>query len=165
MGAVRPSPGTGGSMSDTSGSAVEFVGLTTIDDDEPVLLDLRLRLQPGSLTVLLGASEAGRSLLVRHLVGLTPPGAGTVRIDGTDLWAAGPDARVALRRRTGVMLGGSTVFDASLFGSLTAADNIRAGLAERGIGEEVRDQRCGQLLHDLRLQQWTEWSCTSLSRR
>lgn len=136
------------------GPAVELAGVTTVRGDTPVLLDLRLRVPAGEVTVLMGPSGSGKTTLVRHVVGLLRPDAGTVRVGGTDVWAADEAELRRVRHGLGVMLGGATLYDTSLFGSLTAADNIRAGLAERGIEPETRDRRCARLLRDLDLLPW-----------
>ncbi|MCE3554459.1 ATP-binding cassette domain-containing protein [Pseudonocardia sp. RS11V-5] len=142
-------------MPGSVGPAVELAGVTTVRDDAVVLLDLCLRVRPGEVTVLIGPSGAGKTTLVRHVVGLLRPDTGTVRFGGTDVWAAAPDELRRIRHGLGVMLGGATLYDTSLFASMTAADNVRAGLAERGVDAETRDRRCARLLQDLDLLPWT----------
>lgn len=141
-------------MSGSSGPAVVLTGVTTVRGGTPVLLNLHLRVQPGGVTVLMGPSGAGKTTLVRHVVGLVRPDAGTVRVDGVDVWATDETGLREVRRGLGVLLGGATLYDTSLFGSLTAADNIRAGLGDRGVEPEVQDRRCARLLADLDLVPW-----------
>ncbi|MCE3552861.1 ATP-binding cassette domain-containing protein [Pseudonocardia sp. RS11V-5] len=138
------------------GPGVELSRVTTVLDGDPVLVRLGLRLAPGSVTVLMGPSGAGKTTLVNHLAGLRAPDAGRVRIDGEDVFAASEDRLRALRRDSGVLLGGSSLFDTSLFGSLTAWENLGYGLGERGIGEAERDRRAVRLLSSLGLEQWRD---------
>lgn len=112
---------------------VRLDGITTVLDDTPVLSGLRLTLAPGEITVLMGASGAGKTTLVRHLAGLVPPDDGTIRIDDVDVWS-GEDAKVLeARRAMSVMLGGSSLFDTSIFASMTVLENLTYSLDPRGL--------------------------------
>ncbi|WP_181784809.1 ATP-binding cassette domain-containing protein, partial [Pseudonocardia pini] len=128
-------------MSAQRGPAVELSRVTTVRGGEPVLVRLGLRLAPGSVTVLMGPSGAGKTTLVNHLAGLGAPDAGRVRIGDEDVFAASEERLRALRRGSGVLLGGCSLFDTSLFGSLTAFENLGYGLGERGIDAAERDRR------------------------
>ena len=52
--------------------------------DEPILDDVRLALAPGEFAALVGPNGSGKSTLLRVLLGLLPPGAGTVQLFGED---------------------------------------------------------------------------------
>ncbi len=79
----------------------------------------------GELVALIGGSGSGKSVLVREIIGLLRPSAGHVRLLGTDIWAADATARVALRRRFGMMFQ-----DGALFSSLSVAQNVAVPLKE-----------------------------------
>lgn len=85
-----------------------------------VLRDVGFTLDPGELVVVLGASGAGKSALLRLVLGQAPPGAGSVTLDGyaTHLWD-----RADLARHVGALPQHAPVFDATL------AENI-AGLRQ-----------------------------------
>lgn len=89
---------------------------------------LRAEFPAGEVTVLMGPSGGGKTTLVRHLVGLLPPDSGTVLVGGRSVWELGPQQLAAMRKATGVMLGGSTLYETSVFGSLTVYDNVAAPL-------------------------------------
>jgi len=74
--------------------------------------------------VILGGSGSGKSTLLRCLVGLERPDAGTVRIQGVDIFSD-PQGLSALRRRMGMAFQGG-----ALFGSMTVAENIELPLVE-----------------------------------
>jgi phospholipid/cholesterol/gamma-HCH transport system ATP-binding protein len=74
--------------------------------------------------VILGGSGSGKSTLLRCLVGLERPDAGTVRIQGIDIFHD-PRGLSALRRRMGMAFQGG-----ALFGSMTVAENIELPLVE-----------------------------------
>jgi phospholipid/cholesterol/gamma-HCH transport system ATP-binding protein len=79
----------------------------------------------GEVLVILGPSGCGKSTLLRCLIGLEPPDAGRVRMLGTDIYSASPEALDTVRRRIGV-----TFQDGALFGSITLAENVEIPLIE-----------------------------------
>jgi phospholipid/cholesterol/gamma-HCH transport system ATP-binding protein len=94
----------------------------------PVLTGLSLDIPEGQTTVILGYSGSGKSVMLKLIVGLLEPDAGRVEVDGAVVHELDPDALAALRGRIGY------VFQfAALFDSMTVADNIRLGLARRGL--------------------------------
>lgn len=142
-----PRPGRG----PAAGPAVEFSEVTTVLDDTPVLVRLGLRLEPGAITVLMGPSGSGKTTLVRHLAGLVPPGAGRVTVGDDDVWSAGEAGLRRIRLGMSVLLGGPSLFDASLFASLSAYDNVGYGLGERGVPAEHREATIMYRLREMRL--------------
>ena len=81
----------------------------------------------GKIVALIGASGVGKSVLLRELIGLARPAAGTIRVLGTDVWRAPEDELNTLRRRFGMMFQ-----DGALFSSLTVAQNVATPIRERG---------------------------------
>jgi phospholipid/cholesterol/gamma-HCH transport system ATP-binding protein len=133
------------------GPEVRLADITTILDGSPVLVRLGLTVAPGEITVLMGPSGAGKTTLVRHLAGLLRPDAGTVRIADRDVRTADEDELRAMRRRMGVLLGGSSLFESSLFASLTVYEKVTYGLAQRGITEAEGEWRALARLRDMQL--------------
>ena len=54
-------------------------------DRADVLQDVSIRIEPGSITCLLGSNGSGKTTLIRSILGLTPPRSGHVRFRGTEL--------------------------------------------------------------------------------
>jgi phospholipid/cholesterol/gamma-HCH transport system ATP-binding protein len=79
----------------------------------------------GEVVALIGGSGTGKSVLVREMIGLLRPAAGTVRLLDTDVWGAGQEEINALRRRFGMLFQ-----DGALFSSLTVAENIAVPFRE-----------------------------------
>ncbi|MDX2207578.1 MAG: ATP-binding cassette domain-containing protein [Gemmatimonadales bacterium] len=104
---------------------------------ETVVLDgFTLDVPDGSTTVLLGRSGAGKSVLLKQLVGLLVPDQGRVEIDGQVVHELDPDALTRLRQEIGY------VFQfAALFDSLTCGDNVRMGLVRQGLDADEVESR------------------------
>jgi phospholipid/cholesterol/gamma-HCH transport system ATP-binding protein len=73
----------------------------------------------GEVVALIGGSGTGKSVLLKEVIGLLRPTAGSVRLLDTDVWETGQEAMNALRRRFGMLFQ-----DGALFSSLTVAENI-----------------------------------------
>lgn len=73
----------------------------------------------GEVVALIGGSGTGKSVLVKEVIGLVRPAAGSVRLFDTDVWSVGQEAMNALRRRFGMLFQ-----DGALFSSLTVAENV-----------------------------------------
>ncbi|MEJ8278831.1 ATP-binding cassette domain-containing protein [Pseudonocardia spirodelae] len=132
-----------------SAPAVGFRDVHLAFDSEPVLEGVDLELEPGRTTVLLGPSGAGKTTLVRTLLGLYAPDSGETVVDGRAVASLRADELAALRRRTGVLLGGSSVYDASLFGSLSLFDNVAYPL--RAARHPAADAETWRILHEFEL--------------
>lgn len=117
---------------------IEFRDLHKGFDGKPVLSGFSLRVADGETMVILGYSGTGKSVALKHVVGLLHPDAGDVWVDGR--------AVSTLERRDlrDVRRGIGYVFQfAALFDSMTVADNVGLGLLrrlpEREIAERVRE--------------------------
>ena len=79
----------------------------------------------GEVVALIGGSGTGKSVLVREIIGLLRPTAGTIRLLDTDVWGEGRDDMNLLRRRFGMLFQ-----DGALFSSLTVAENLAVPFRE-----------------------------------
>src|SRR5258706_4477049 len=70
----------------------------------------------GQLVALIGGSGTGKSVLLKEIIGLLRPTAGSIRMLGVDVWRADPTAMNALRGRFGMLF-----HDGALFSSLSVA--------------------------------------------
>lgn len=95
-----------------------------------VLRQFSLRLEAGEILCLLGRNGAGKTTALKAILGLVPPRAGRIRLDGTDLTAL--PAHEVPRRGIGYVPQGRR-----LFAELSVMDNLRVGLMTRGSGNDV----------------------------
>lgn len=147
------------------GPSVEFREIVTIRSEEPVLARLRLRLQAGTVTVLMGPSGSGKTTLVRHLVGLLPPDSGTILVGDRQVWELPQSELAELRKSFGVLLGGSTLFDSSVFSSFTVLDNVAYPLRLAGLDEELVAQLAARQLEEFDLTDVAELMPNELAAR
>lgn len=96
-----------------------------------ILTDINFTVQSGSTLAIVGASGSGKSTLLGLLAGLDHPTSGSVRLNGTDIYALDEDARAALRMQ---QLG--FVFQSfQLLAHLTAVENVMLPLELRADSE------------------------------
>jgi phospholipid/cholesterol/gamma-HCH transport system ATP-binding protein len=100
-------------------------GLSKSFGGRGVLDHVDLDVRRGETLVILGGSGSGKSTLLRCLVGLERPDAGTVRIDGVDLFETDAATLSRIRKRIGMAFQGG-----ALFGSMTVAENVELPLRE-----------------------------------
>ena len=94
-------------------------------DDRAILEHVSFDVREGEVFVILGGSGCGKSTLLKHMIGLYPPLAGRVLIEGRDLTQAEGDQRREILRGIGVMYQSG-----ALFGSMTLSENVRLPLEE-----------------------------------
>ena len=99
--------------------SIQFENLSVRYDRTPVIADLSLRIDPGSLVVLLGPSGSGKTTLLRTVNRMVTPTSGRVLVGGEDISTT--DA-VRLRRSIGYVMQAS-----GLFPHRTVEDNIAVG--------------------------------------
>jgi phospholipid/cholesterol/gamma-HCH transport system ATP-binding protein len=93
--------------------------------DVPVLDRLSLDVMRGEILGFVGGSGAGKSVLMRTIIGLLPKRAGRIEVFGTDLHEASEDARQAVERRWGVLFQ-----EGALFSSLNVRQNVQFPIRE-----------------------------------
>ena len=93
--------------------------------DKLVLEDLSLDVYRGEILGFVGASGAGKSVLLRTVLGLVKKQSGTIELFGVDVDEASEDARLAMDMRMGVLFQ-----HGALFSSLTVMENIQVPMRE-----------------------------------
>lgn len=98
---------------------ISVIGLFKSFGEKQVLSGVNLEVMRGESMVLVGGSGAGKSVFIKHLIGLLQPDEGHVVVDGVDLTIASPDVVLALRKRFGM-----SFQEGALFDSMSVYDNI-----------------------------------------
>ena len=110
---------------------IEFQDLRKAFDGRPVLDGFTLRVPDGETTVIIGYSGTGKSVALKHVVGLLQPDGGDVIVDGRAVATLERAALTALRREIGF------VFQfAALFDSMSVFDNVALGLRRRDLSDD-----------------------------
>lgn len=124
-----------------------------------VLRGVDLGVRAGESLVILGASGAGKSVLLKHLIGLLRPDSGKILVDGRDMTSARRDAWIDVRRRCGMAFQEGALFD-----SMNVFDNIAFPLRRhtRKSPEEIR-RRVLTCLETVRLEGVETKSTSELS--
>jgi phospholipid/cholesterol/gamma-HCH transport system ATP-binding protein len=81
--------------------------------------DLSFEVKSGSIFAIMGGSGCGKSTVLKALIGLLTPFAGTVQVNAEDYWAASEHRRIELGRRFGVLFQSG-----ALWSSMTVAENV-----------------------------------------
>lgn len=98
---------------------LDVKGLESGYDQLQILWGIDLNVMPGETVLLLGANSAGKTTLLRTLIGLLPCWAGSIEFDGESLQALRPDQRI----RRGI----ACMSELGVFPSLSIEENIRLG--------------------------------------
>jgi phospholipid/cholesterol/gamma-HCH transport system ATP-binding protein len=112
-------------MSASADIAISVKDLTIGYRENIILQNVSFQVRRGEVFVILGASGSGKSTLLKAMIGLYPPLAGDVWIEGGNLVTAQGKERLDLLRKFGVMYQSG-----ALFGSLTVLENVRLPLDE-----------------------------------
>ena len=91
--------------------------------DSKVLRGVNLTIEKGKTFVIIGRSGCGKSVLLKHIIGILKPDTGKVIIDGTDITRLNERELNQVRRRFGMLFQGAALFD-----SLTVGENVSFGL-------------------------------------
>ncbi len=125
----------------------EIRGLRKRFGERWVLDGVDLDIRKGELITIIGVSGSGKSVLLKHLIGLLRADEGRIVFDGNDVSALTEREWVAVRKRIGMLFQESALFD-----SLTVRDNVAYGLREHRLLDEPKiAERVAQSLERVNL--------------
>ena len=102
---------------------IEVRDLTKSFGAQLVLDSVSFRIENGESVAIIGRSGSGKSVLLKHLIGLLQPDKGEVLIDGEDIVPMNERQLLRVRRKFGMLFQGAALFD-----SMTVAENVAFGL-------------------------------------
>lgn len=107
-------------------AAISIRGLAkTFDGREYVLKDLSLDIPKGKITVVIGYSGTGKSVLLKHILGLLKPTNGTIKVLGREITGMSTEQLTKLRHNFGMLFQYAALFD-----DMTAIENVLFPLRE-----------------------------------
>jgi len=109
--------------------------------DNRVLRGVNLEIEEGETIAIIGGSGCGKSVLLKHIVGLLKPEDGEIEVDGQEITRLGMEELAGVQKKFGMLFQGAALFD-----SLTVGENIAFGLrmltslGERAIRKRVSEK-------------------------
>jgi len=120
--------------------SIEIEGVWKRLGTKEVLRGVDLTVAEGESVVIIGRSGTGKSVLLKHVVGLIDPDRGAVRVDGQDVPALSVKELLDLRKRMGMLFQGGALFD-----SLSIAENVGLPLREH---TRIVEKQVDLLVHE-----------------
>ena len=122
---------------------IEVVHIEKSFGTQTVLRDISFSVGDGESVAIIGRSGTGKSVLIKHLVGLLHPDAGEVRIDGENLVGLRERELLKVRQKFGMLFQGAALFD-----SMDVHANIAFPLRRAGVTDEAEiNQRVEDVLN------------------
>ncbi len=106
---------------------IEWKGVTKAFSGKPVLRGMNLAITKGEVMFIIGTSGVGKSVAIKHLVGLLAIDAGEIWFDGQRVDVLPERSLAPLRKRIGMVFQSSTLFD-----SMTLEENVALPLRKHG---------------------------------
>ncbi len=126
-------------MSDNA--IISLRGVRKSFKDITVLDDIDLDIQPGESHIVIGLSGAGKSVLLKCILGLLRPDAGTILINGEDWFTLPIDEKLRRMACVGVLFQGAALFD-----SMPVWENVAFVLRRQGMGRNEARDRAAEVL-------------------
>ncbi len=126
---------------------IQVRGLHCYFGEKHVLRGADLDVYRGETLCMLGTSGGGKSVMVKHMLGLMQPDEGSVKIDGVNISTMDERALSPIRKKVGMMFQNGALFD-----SMNVAQNIAFPLREDGIKDLTKiNERIAEVLEIVRL--------------
>lgn len=119
-------------MNDGSNVMIRVRGVTKRFGEQPVLQGLDMDVPRGGTTVVLGRSGCGKSVLLKHFIGLMKADSGSIEVDGEEVSGMDEEDFVRIRRKVGMLFQGAALFD-----SMSVGGNLAFPLRESGVRDEA----------------------------
>ena len=126
---------------------IEVRGLAKRIGQQEILCGVDLTVGKGETLVIIGRSGGGKTVLLKHLIGLMTPDAGEIWIDGENIIGLPERKLAAIREKVGILFQGGALFD-----SMTVEENIAFPLHEAGERDPKKiAEKVGEMLEVIEL--------------
>ena len=125
-----PSPGLSTKSHPATGNSSPMIAVRSLAkkiDQQEILRGVNLEVKTGETLVIIGRSGGGKSVLLKHIVGLMEPDAGEIWIQGQNIIGMNERKLGEIRKKVGILFQSGALFD-----SMTVEDNIAFPLREAG---------------------------------
>ncbi|MDP6946956.1 MAG: ATP-binding cassette domain-containing protein, partial [Myxococcota bacterium] len=151
-------------LDDVDSSPAEDVALVEIEDvyksfgPHDVLKGVSLTIPKNKISVIIGGSGSGKSVIMKHIIGLFQPDRGTVKVLGKDMGKLDALEMLKMRARFGMLFQGAALLD-----SMSVRHNISFPLIERGVSKAEVKRETEAILEKLNLTSIAESFPSSIS--
>jgi phospholipid/cholesterol/gamma-HCH transport system ATP-binding protein len=123
---------------------IQLIDIHKSFDSQIVLDGLNLEIEAGKITVIIGQSGGGKSILLKHMIGLIRPDRGEVLVEGVDIARLNDRKLNDLRKSFGMLFQGAALFD-----SMTVGENVAFPLQEH---TRLKQKEIDDIVHQKLLQ-------------
>ncbi len=137
---------------------IEFIGVKKRFGQKVILDGIDLAVARGEILFVIGTSGVGKSVLIKHVIGLLEPDAGQILVDGTDVTHLEESELYAVRKKCAMVFQHATLFD-----SMTCSQNVALPLRKHfSLSTTTRHERAQQLLAAVGMQRFADTFPSSL---
>ena len=110
---------------------IDVINLHKSFGDKKVLRGINLSVNEGEILCVIGKSGTGKSVILKHLIGMFEPDEGSIAVDGVNMTGANERIMREISLKYGILFQGAALFD-----SMNIFDNVAFGLRRKGSREE-----------------------------
>ncbi len=125
---------------------IRIQGLHKAFGPKVILNGLDLSVYEGEVLCIIGKSGTGKSVVMKHLVGILTPDAGEIFVDDVNFTTANEDEKIRIQKKYCILFQGAALFD-----SMNIYDNIAFGMRRKDVPEEEISRRVPELLEEVGL--------------
>lgn len=114
---------------------IQLKALSKAFGEKVILNGVDLEVYEGEVLCVIGKSGTGKSVIMKHLVGIIEPDSGDIIVDGIQFNGASESVRIGIQSKYGILFQGAALFD-----SMSIYDNVAFGLRRKGVPEnEIKE--------------------------
>ena len=125
---------------------IQIINLHKTLKEKKILEGVTLDIREGEILCIIGKSGSGKSVLLKHLIGIFTPDDGEIIVDRVPYTGAAQKTRLSIESRMGILFQGAALFD-----SMNIYDNIAFGLRRKGVDEAEIGRTIPEMLRQVGL--------------
>ncbi len=128
------------------GEKIQIKNLHKSFDTKKVLTGIDLTVRTSEILCIIGISGVGKSVILKHLIGIFHPDNGEIYVDGLNYTESDEMERISIQQKFGILFQGAALFD-----SMNIYDNVAFGLRRQGTAEGEIRETVTRMLHQVGL--------------